>query len=128
MKRLLDLPAVRWLLVIAFGGAVVLLTTASGRFFVLQVYQRVVGFAPITDALLHGVLFGALTALLHWVLRRRLNFGRSFLLALGVGLFVSAVTEISQDWTPGRTLALSDFLANWLGVFVAATIVLYRRL
>ncbi len=126
MKRL-DLPVVRWLILLAFGGVVILLTTVSGRFIVLRLYQRVVGETAVGDAILHGALFGALTAIGYWTLRHRLSFGRAFALAVVVGLALSTLTEISQGATPGRTIALSDLLANWLGVFVAATVVSYRR-
>jgi hypothetical protein len=126
MKRLQH-PIARWLILIAFGGAVILLTTVSGRFIVLRLYQRVVGETAVGDAILHGALFGLLTAILYWALRRRLSFAWAFGLALLIGLTLSALTEISQAWTPGRTMALSDLLANWLGVFVAATVVSYRR-
>jgi FtsH-binding integral membrane protein len=127
MRRYLDLPMVRWLILLAFGAGVVFLTTVSGRFILLRLYQRVVGETAVGDAILHGTLFALLTALGYWALRRRLSFGRAFILAVVVGLILSAITEFSQSGTPGRTMTLSDLLANWLGVFVTATLVSYRR-
>jgi hypothetical protein len=127
MKRLLDLPVVRWLILLSFGAVVIFLTTVSGQFSVLRLYQRVVGETAVGDAILHGGLFALLTALSYWALRRRLNFGLALALAVGGGLIVSALTEWSQAATPGRTMTLSDLLTNWLGVFVAATWVSCRR-
>ncbi len=79
------------------------------------------------DAIGHGSLYALLTATLYWALRSRFDFRRAFWIALVGGLVIAATTEFIQQFSPGRTMMLSDLLANWLGVMTVAMLISTRR-
>jgi VanZ family protein len=84
------------------------------------------GGNDVGDAIGHASLFGLLTLLLYWALRLRLRFALAFWLAVGIVLAISTMTELSQHFSPERTVSLSDLLANWVGVLAIATLISFR--
>ncbi len=81
------------------------------------------GHPDITDALGHGSLYGILTGVIFWALRKRLGFTGAFWTALGTALLLGLSTELFQHFSPGRTMQLSDLLGNWLGAMTAAALI-----
>ncbi len=79
------------------------------------------------DAIGHASLYALLTATIYWATRSRFGFKRAYWVALVSGLGIAATTEFIQQFSPGRTMMLSDLLANWLGVMTVAMFICYRR-
>ncbi len=79
------------------------------------------------DAIGHASLYALLTTVSYWALRSRFDFRRAFGIALVGGLLIGATTEFIQQFSPGRTMMLSDLLANWLGVMTVALLISTRR-
>ncbi|MDZ4764081.1 MAG: VanZ family protein [Chloroflexota bacterium] len=122
----------RWLLLTTCAVIVVALTTLPRQTFVMQLVERMPHGGAMGDAVGHASLFASLTAVAYLALRHptgrwRASFSVAFWIALCAGLAVGLITELSQANAPGRTVSLSDALANWLGVFVMATLISYRR-
>jgi glycopeptide antibiotics resistance protein len=126
MRRLGWLPW-RWLLVLLSAGVVVALTTTPRRVGVMRFIETTVGGSQALETIGHGALFALLTLVSYVALRRRLRFRLAFAAALLLGLLLGTITELSQQFTPGRTASLSDLLANWLGAFVVATAISFMR-
>lgn len=125
LMRLLDrLP--RWLLLLTWAAVVILLTTLPRPFPVVRTIAQLLGGNDVGDAIGHASLFGSLTLLVYWALRLRLRFALAFWLAVGLTLALSTATELSQQFTAGRTVSLSDLLANWVGVLAVATIISFH--
>lgn len=123
--RLLDrFP--RWFLLLIWATVVILFTTLPQPFPVVRTLARWLGGNDVGDAIGHASLFGSLTLLVYWTLRLRLRFAIAFWLAVGSVLALSTATEFSQQFTDGRTLSLSDLLANWVGVLAIATLISFR--
>lgn len=123
--RLLDrFP--RWFLLLIWATVVILFTTLPQPFPFVRTLARLLGGNDVGDAIGHAALFGSLTLLVYWTLRLRLRFEAAFWLAVGMVFMLSTATEFSQQLIDGRTLTLSDLLANWVGVLAIATIVSFR--
>lgn len=108
---------------------VIALTTLpdAGLIDVVKNFKLIEGHPNANDALGHAVLYGTLTAVTYWALRRRMGFGRAFWAAVGLALALGITTELIQQFSPGRTMALSDLLGNWLGVMSVAAVIGYMR-
>lgn len=108
---------------------VIALTTMpdDGLIDVVRNFKLIEGHPNASDAIGHGALYGMLTAVTYWALRRRIGFSRAFWVAVGLSLALGAITEVIQYFSPGRTMALSDLLGNWLGVMTVAAVIGYTR-
>jgi len=79
------------------------------------------------DKVAHFFMYGALGALATraWLKAQR---PKKLLLVLLLAMMVGAADEIHQRWVPNRTSDVKDWLADALGICVAATMVLrFRR-
>jgi VanZ family protein len=85
------------------------------------------GHQNVSDAIGHAALHALLTLVIYWALRPRVGFGRAFWAAILIVLALGAITEISQHYTPGRAMVLSDLLGNWLGVMSMATLIGFHQ-
>lgn len=121
MKRTDSIP--RWLILLMWIGAVLLLTTLPRSFPGIRTIARLLGGSDVNDAIGHGFLFASLTVVLYWALRWRLRFAFAFWLTIALVLVLSTGTEYAQQFASGRTVSLSDLLANWVGIFAAATVI-----
>jgi VanZ family protein len=108
---------------------VIALTTLpdDGLIDVVRNFKLIEGHPNASDAIGHGALYGTLTAVTYWALRRRIGFSGAFPVAVGLSLALGIITEIIQHFSPGRTMALSDLLGNWLGVMTVAAVIGYTR-
>lgn len=109
--------------------AVIALTTLpdTGMIDFVKHFTLIEGHPNANDAIGHAALYGSLTAVTYWVLLRRIGFSRAFWIAVGTGLALGITTEIIQQFSPGRTMSLSDLLGNWLGVMTVAALISYTR-
>ena len=110
--------------------AVVALTTMPVSVDViafLKNFKLIEGHPDASDAVGHAALYGMLTMVIYIVLQRWIGFTPAFWIAVGIGLLLGALTEISQQYTPGRAMVLSDLLGNWLGVMTVAALIGYAR-
>jgi hypothetical protein len=73
----------------------------------------------------HAGLFGMLGLLLYFVLQNRLSKSSALMVAVLVALVLGTGTEVYQVVLADRDAALTDLLANWLGVFVVGFAVSY---
>lgn len=118
------------LILLACVTLVVALTTLPASISIIRAAHNLTlieGHPNANDALGHAALYAALTAVTYWALRRRVGFGRAFWIALLAGLLLGALTEFAQQFSPGRTMMLSDLLANWLGAMSVAMLIGYAR-
>jgi VanZ family protein len=109
---------------------VVGLTTLPSSILFIRELKNVTlipGHPNAADALGHGSLYGILTLVIYWTLRRRLGFARAFGIALGAALLLGLGTELIQHFSPGRSMQLSDLLGNWLGAMTAAALISFHR-
>ena len=121
MKRSEPFP--RWLILLVWLIAVILLTTLPRTFFGIRTIARLLGGSDVNDAIGHSLLFASLTLIVYWALRLKLRFALAFWLAVGFVIALSTATEFMQRYAAGRTVSLSDLLANWVGVLAVATVV-----
>lgn len=107
--------------------AVVALTTLPLSVNVIHAVKQISvidGHPNANDALGHAALFGTLTVVIYWALRRWVGFAPAFALALGMTLLLGLLTEFTQQFT-GRTMMLTDLLGNWLGAMTVAAVVAF---
>jgi VanZ family protein len=73
---------------------------------------------PNEDKVAHLGLFFNLFVLWKPELRKlfSLNYKHALVLAAGIGLFMSIVTELLQHYIPGRQMDWQDFIFNVLGI------------
>ncbi len=73
---------------------------------------------PMSDKVLHFLLFGAVVFWLNlWLKGRAVHWGRwSIPLALLIPLLVASVEEVTQAWSSVRTASLSDWLSDLVGM------------
>ena len=116
-------------LLICLAGVIALTTLPSS----VRAISWVSGLFAIADhpnmhdAIGHASLYALLTTVSYWALRSRFGFRQTFWIALVGGLVIAATTEFIQQFSPGRSMMLSDLLANWLGVMTVAMLISYRR-
>lgn len=118
------------LILLVCVAVVVALTTLPKSVGVVRlVYgiELIEGHRNVNDAVGHAVLYGALTAVTYWAFRRQLGFERAFWIALATGLVLGGLTEFVQQFSPGRSMSLSDLLANWLGVMSVGMLLSYTQ-
>jgi hypothetical protein len=113
-------------LLLLWASVVILFTTLPHPLPLIRAFARMLGGNDVGDAIGHASLFGSLTLLLYWALRLRLRFTLAFWLAVVIVLTLSTATELSQHFSPERTVSLSDLLANWVGILAIATLVSFR--
>ncbi len=87
---------------------------------------------PYFDKLAHGggyFLFGLLAIRAFAGFPRPLKTSRMYTLAILLSLLYGLSDEYHQRFVPGRTADLFDFLADAVGIFLAATVhyLLHRR-
>ncbi len=116
----------RTLVVLAWALFVLTLTTQTDSVPVVHVMIALFGRTELGATMGHASLFGLLTLAGYAALALRLPRRYALLLAMGLALTLGTATEFYQQMVDGRTASLSDLLANWLGVFVAAFGVVYR--
>lgn len=116
----------RWSLLLGWATVVILFTTMPHPLPLVRTLARLLGGDDVGDAIGHASLFGSLTLLLYWTLRLRLRFALAFWLAVVSVLTLSTATELSQQFSPERTVSLSDLLANWVGVLALATLISFH--
>jgi Flp pilus assembly pilin Flp len=117
-------PLVRVGVLVATLALALILTTQPGAnplvrgfksLFTASVWRGVVGHTGLMFGLTLAIFFG-LTMRLHW------RF--ALLLTIGSVLVIGTLTEMYQNGVVGRDYSLADLLSNWLGVFMAATLIL----
>jgi VanZ family protein len=109
---------------------VVGLTTLPSGFLLLSALKNIAiipGHPNAGDAVGHASLYGILTGVIYWTLRRRVRFTWAFGIALGTALLLGLATELFQHFSPGRTMQLSDLLGNWLGAMTVAALIGFHR-
>lgn len=118
-----------FILLACLGLVVALTTLPSGFLFVstLKNISIIPGHPNAGDAIGHASLYGILTGVIYWALRRRVRFSRAFGIALGAALLLGLATELIQHFSPGRTMQLSDLLGNWLGAMTVAALIGFHR-
>jgi VanZ family protein len=109
---------------------VVALTTLplSGR--IIRVVKEITvidGHPNANDALGHAALYGMLMAAGYVALRQILSYRWALGLTLAATLALGFATELFQQFSPGRTMDLSDLLANWLGAMTIAAVIGFTR-
>lgn len=109
---------------------VVALTTLplSGR--IIRVVKEITvidGHPNANDALGHAALYGMLMAAGYVALRQILSYRWALGLTLAATLALGFATELFQQFSPGRTMDLSDLLANWLGAMTIAAVIGFAR-
>lgn len=104
------------MLLLGFTVVALLLTTLPGSSPVMRRVTQLMESSPLSETVLHGILFAALTLFWYAVSTRRAAHRRALLLAVVVGLIAGTATEVLQAIVPGRGASLSDLGANWLGV------------
>lgn len=117
-------------ILLACVALVVGLTTLPTSISLIRLARSVTviaGHPNANDALGHAALYATLTAVVYGVARRRFRFTWAFWLALLAGMLLGAATEFAQQFSPGRTMMLSDLLANWLGVMTVAMLIGYQH-
>lgn len=77
---------------------------------------------PMEDKVAHWMLYGGLTALVAWALRRahNLSLPKTFALAILLASAYGASDEWHQRFVPNRTCEPADWLADTLGASAAA--------
>lgn len=82
---------------------VIALTTMpdDGLIDVVRNFKLIEGHPNASDAIGHGALYGMLTAVTYWALRRRIGFSRAFWVAVGLSLALGAITEVIQYFRRG---------------------------
>ncbi len=85
------------------------------------------GHSNLHDAIGHAALYGTLTAVLYWALRRRVSFSRALIVTLVTALALALMTELAQRFAPGRSVQLSDLLGNWLGIMTVTMLICFRQ-
>lgn len=118
------------LILLACAAAVVALTTLPASARLIRFATRIIiveGHSNLNDAIGHAALYALLTAVTYWALRTRLPYRWALPLALGGALIVGGATEFIQQFSPGRSMMLSDLLANWLGATTVALLAAFRR-
>ncbi|MFN8528424.1 MAG: VanZ family protein [Anaerolineae bacterium] len=123
-------PGVRrlWLITAAIWIAgVVLLTTLPDRVSLIRQIEISLRHIWGGDLIGHTGLMGAFTGVVYAAARRgwRARFTLALAVAVLIPAFTSAITEWMQQFSPGRTPDRADFVANLLGVFIAATLICY---
>lgn len=117
------------ILLLACAGIVIALTTLPSSASIIRLFHPLTlfqGHPNANDAVGHAALYGTLTLVIYWALHR-IGFGRAFWIALVTAMLLGAATEYIQQFSPGRTMMLSDLLANWLGAMTVAALIGYRR-
>jgi len=120
----------RGVILLVCAAVVIALTTLPARFGIVQWTTNlfaISGHPNMHDAIGHAALHGMLTLVIYWALRPRLGFTFGFAAAVLSVLTLGLVTEVSQQFSPGRTMMLSDLLANWLGVMTMAALIGFRH-
>lgn len=94
-----------------------------------NVFLRVVDVIPYGDKLAHAWLYGCLALLLNLLLKRKVLMVRSVRLQLGSVLVLgfAVVEELSQGFFATRSLDGWDLVADVLGVYLAAFLVMYKK-
>jgi hypothetical protein len=126
MKRTLS----QTFILLACLAVVVGLTTLPKSILFIEMLKNITlipGHPNAADALGHGSLYGILTLVTYWTLRRRVGFAWAFGIALGGALLLGLGTELIQHFSPGRSTQLSDLLGNWLGAMTAAALISFHR-
>ncbi len=119
-----------WIVLLACAALVVALTTLPASVGLIRALHGVTlihGHPNANDAIGHAALYGTLAAVIYWALRPQLGFTRAFWIALIGAMLTGATTEFIQQFSPGRTMMLSDLLANWLGAMTVAMLIGFRR-
>lgn len=123
-------PALYGVILLMCVVTVVALTTLPASASLIHLARSITvirGHANANDAVGHAALYAGLTAVTYWALRRRVGFGRALWIALAAGLLLGGLTEFIQQFSPGRTMMLSDLLANWLGAMSVAMLISYTH-
>lgn len=115
----------RWPLMIGWLLVAVILTTQSSRLPFVGLITQTIGSTEFGATLGHGALFGLLTGFLYLALKNQLRRTWALPLAMAVSLALGTITELFQRRVAGRDSALADLLANWLGVFTVAFVIVY---
>ncbi len=111
-------------------AVVIALTTlpASVRLIDVVTHLMVIeGHPNLHDAIGHSMLFGTLTAVIYWAIHRPLGFGRAFWIALLTAMLLGGLTELIQQYSPGRAMQLSDLLGDWVGAMSVAVAISFHR-
>lgn len=121
MRRLLLIVMLGW------AGLAVYITTQPGDHPMVELINRLLFRSDLLATVGHGALFAVMTLTGYLGLRTWFPSPAALGLAMLAALLAGTGTEGYQLLVAGRDASLSDLLANWLGVFVAATVVSYRR-
>jgi hypothetical protein len=97
-----------WMLAVAWAGLIFWLSSSSdaqGGFWLIE-------WIPYGDKVAHAVAFGGLALLLH------LASGRWWI-ALGLTSLYGISDEIHQAFVPGRSVDMTDWIADTVGALMA---------
>jgi hypothetical protein len=94
-----------------------------------NIFLRIVDWIPYGDKLCHIWLYGSLVLLLNLLLKRKVVMLRSVQLQLGSVLVLgfAVLEELSQGFFATRNLDGWDLVADVLGVYIAAFLVMYKK-
>lgn len=127
MRCLWIVTAAMWI------AGVVLLTTLPDRVSLIRQIETALRRVGGGDLIGHTGLMGVFAGVVYAAARRggRARFTLALAAAVLIPALISAFTEWIQQFSPGRTPDRADFVANLLGIFIAATLICYaaaRRL
>jgi VanZ family protein len=109
---------VKQLLAIAAILTVIAIIIIANQGLAPQYFGFLYGF-PGGDKVAHFAILGTLTFLVTFAFPRTRPFGQwHFALAPFIILTLISIEELSQGFIPGRSLSLTDWLANFAGIVV----------
>ncbi len=118
--------SLRLMVVLVWGVFALILTTQSDRVPLVHLMTTTIGSTEFGDAFGHAGLFATLCLLLVVALSWRLPPYRALIVAMTIALAAGTSTELYQFLVADRGPSLSDLMANYLGIFVVAFVVLSR--
>jgi hypothetical protein len=113
---------------LVWAAFVLVLTTQSGHVPIVGSIIALLGSTTLTATIGHGALFAILTGLSYVAWTGFIPRLPALLAAIALALTAGTLMELSQILLVDRDASLSDLLANWLGVFVAAFGIAFVRL
>ncbi len=119
-------PVRRALLLVCASTAVILLTTLPQKVGLIRAIHDALPGSSYGDLIGHMALFGGLAALIYAVVGagRGVRLMTALWIAVGMTIGIGTITEWAQQFSAGRSADRADLMANLLGVFIAATLIL----
>jgi VanZ family protein len=109
---------VRKILALIAIAVVIGIIILADRGLAVQYFGAFYNF-PGGDTVAHFLILGTLTFIVTWAFPQTKSFGSwQVPLAPLIILTLISIEELSQGFIPGRTLSLTDWLANFSGIVV----------